>query len=92
MFHFHIWQQNEIIGQLEFRGYSQIECYGYVHLFYLIKKIRGKGCSHLLNKYVLTKLKEMGCKGALLSVSKENSRAKQYYKKNGCSGIVKLAA
>ena len=78
----HVWSGEKIIGQLEFKSFSQKSNLGYVHLFYLIPEYRGQGLSAFLHEYVKEQLQEMGVQGAVLSVNKSNARAIAFYKKH----------
>ena len=82
-FYKHVWLNSEIIGQLEFRSFSDEPNLGYVHLIYLTKQYRGLGIAESLQEYIEIILSEKGCTGALLSVSCNNLRALRHYKKNG---------
>lgn len=80
---FHIWQNENIIGQLELGESKSNEDAGYVHLYYLVPEWRGKGLSEALDKFAMDFLRSLGFKKARLSVSPTNLRAVQFYKKNG---------
>ena len=82
-FYRHIWYENQIIGQLEFKSFSQWEQFGYVHLMYVIPEYRGLGIANQAQEYIEKKLISCGCKGAVLSVSRINQRAVHHYKKWG---------
>ncbi|MFC4161091.1 GNAT family N-acetyltransferase [Chitinimonas lacunae] len=82
--YYHVWQGDEIIGQLEFRSYSeQQEGWGYVHLFYLAPAFRGRGLFPTLQDFVTDALRAQRCRGAFLSVSPTNTRALRCYQKHG---------
>ncbi|MBJ7537423.1 GNAT family N-acetyltransferase [Marinomonas transparens] len=78
-FYFHLWAQGKIIGQLEFRAFSELADTGYVNLIYLISEYRGSGLAAQLQQFIAEQLMEKGCKGALLSVSRTNRRALNHY-------------
>ncbi|MEJ2766248.1 GNAT family N-acetyltransferase [Photobacterium sp. MCCC 1A19761] len=82
-FYIHLWQGEQIIGQLEFRAFSDVAGYGYVHLIYLIPACRGRGIADLAQTFIANTLKHQGCKGALLSVSRTNTRAVKHYQRWG---------
>ena len=82
-YYYHIFFEESIIGQLEFKNFSFLPQYGYVHLYYLDAAHRGKGHSRHLNDFVVNKLMDAGCKGAILSVSAGNERAIKFYEKFG---------
>ncbi len=76
----HLWDDGEIIGQLEF---AYIEDSGYVNLYYLREDKRGKEYALHLHNEVMKILKDKGCKSARLRVSSTNFRAMKYYEKHG---------
>ena len=82
-FYIHIWVGDEIAGQLEFRSVYNAEGTGYVHLMYLKSAYRGTGLAKLAHNYILETLRKAGCHRAILSVSRTNERAVQFYKRNG---------
>lgn len=81
--YYHLWCDDTLIGQLEFKSHSDIEYYGYIHLIYLIPSYRGQGLSDTIHRFLIKQLKVMGCIGAVLSVSRTNKRAVGFYQKNG---------
>ncbi|MDH5633334.1 MAG: GNAT family N-acetyltransferase [Gammaproteobacteria bacterium] len=76
----HLWQEQKIIGQLEF---AYIGDNGHVNLFYLLPEYRGKGYGDLLHDRAVTVLREKGCTTASLRVAPSNARAIGFYKKYG---------
>jgi len=50
----HIWRGNEIIGQLEFKTFSQLANTGYLHLIYLADQYRGMGYADLAHNFLPT--------------------------------------
>ena len=84
-FYIHVWKREKIIGQLEFRTFSKKENVGYVHFFYIIKELRGSGISTFVHDYLVEQMCAQECKGAVLSVSRENSKALSFYKRLGWS-------
>ena len=82
-FYYHVWQDGKIIGQLEFRSYSQFDEFGYINLMYLIPEYRGVGIADNIHKYIIHCLISAKCYGAVLSVSRTNTRALKFYKRNG---------
>lgn len=80
---FHIWLGNEIIGQMELALFNEDESWGYINLYYLKPEYRGKGYSQYLDDFAVNFLSNLGVKKAKLSVSPTNSRALNFYKKNG---------
>ncbi len=81
----HIWTENKIIGQLEFKAELSISepGRGYINLFYLIPEFRGTEVSALMHQFVINELVKKGCYKARLSVSETNHRAIAFYKKHG---------
>ena len=82
-FYLHLWKDEEIVGQLEFKTFSFKPEFGYVHLVYLCEHSRGLGLAEQAQTYIEKTLLEQGCKGAILSVSRENTRALRHYEKSG---------
>ncbi|WP_131914010.1 GNAT family N-acetyltransferase [Celerinatantimonas diazotrophica] len=86
-FYRHIWLEGEIIGQLEFRTYCEIddvdEHTGYVNLIYLKAEYRGQGLAGKLQDYIANELIAAGCQRCLLSVSRTNQRALRHYQRFG---------
>ncbi len=80
---FHVWLGDKIIGQLELGERSPEEEFGYVHLYYLIPEYRGEGYSDAIEVFAVTFLRNLGYAKAKLSVSPTNTRAVEFYKKNG---------
>ncbi len=80
-FYYHIWHNDQIIGQLEFKPYSFKPGYGYVHLIYVVPAYRGAGVADKAQSFIQTELSTLNCRGAILSVSRENTRALRHYKK-----------
>lgn len=81
--YFHIWDSDSIIGQLEFKSFSERPNCGYVHLIYLIPEYRGSGVANIAQKFIVDTLKAQGCEQAMLSVSRINERAVRHYKRQG---------
>lgn len=86
-FYRHVWSDEQIIGQLEFRTYCEIddinEQTGYVNLIYLKAEYRGKGLAGKLQDYIAEQLIAAGCQRCLLSVSRTNLRALSHYQRFG---------
>lgn len=78
----HVWKGSEIIGQMEFGVYRHNPKVGYVHLYYLVPHMRGKGISKYLDEYACDYLRRMGHSQTRLSVTKINERAINYYTKH----------
>lgn len=79
----HIWCGDEIIGQLEFKTFSDFPETGYVHLIYVVPKYRGLGVSRLAQSFIIETLITKNCKSAMLSVSRINKRAINHFKRFG---------
>lgn len=86
-FYIHVWLDNQIAGQLEFRSLSPEPNTGYVHLIYLKPEYRGLGIAKQLQDYIKTNLLNAGCDYAQLSVSRTNARAMKFYLRNGWSFV-----
>ena len=80
---FHIWQENNIIGQLELGQRKPADDFGYINLYYLIPSERGQGHSAHIDRFAMEYLLSLGFKIAKLAVSPTNLRAKKFYEKNG---------
>jgi ribosomal protein S18 acetylase RimI-like enzyme len=79
----HIWQENEIVGQIELRSYLKDSSCGYVNLYYLIPSKRGAGIGKFLDQYMIEYYKKAEINKVQLSVSPTNFQAVSYYKKMG---------
>ncbi|MCR9905926.1 GNAT family N-acetyltransferase [Vibrio campbellii] len=82
-FYIHIFVDGEFAGQLEFRSFSPEPDTGYVHLIYLKPNFRGLGLAPKVQEYIVRTLSQAGCLRAVLSVSRTNTRALTFYKRNG---------
>ena len=78
----HIWQGEQIIGQIEMRRWKHDFNVGYVNLFYLIPEFRGQGFGQQLEQYAANFFKHLGCQSARLSVSPTNLSAMRFYLKH----------
>lgn len=79
----HIWQENEIIGQIELRSHLKNSTCGYVNLYYLIPARRGIGIGKFLDQFMSDYYKIAQVDKVQLSVSPTNLSAITYYKKMG---------
>jgi ribosomal protein S18 acetylase RimI-like enzyme len=79
----HVWQDGEIIGQIEMGGSHQFPAVGYVNLYYLIPNKRGQGLGKHLDKHAMDYFKSKGYASVRLSVSPTNTLAWAYYQKMG---------
>ena len=78
--HVHVWQGDEVIGQVEMIvGPSS----GYINLFYLRPEARGLGHGDALHRYAVDLLQQHQVASAGLSVSPTNQRAMKYYQRHG---------
>ena len=80
---FHIWKEDEIVGQMELSLFKDDESWGYINLYYLREDYRGTGLSKELDNFATKFLKNLGVNRAKLSVSPTNLRAVKFYEKNG---------
>lgn len=79
----HVWQGNEIVGQIEMGRLAGDLSIGYVNLFYLIPALRGRGLGALLEAYAWTFLGGLGCRSLRLSASPTNTPAWVFYERAG---------
>ncbi|MGL6053445.1 MAG: GNAT family N-acetyltransferase, partial [Aeromonas salmonicida] len=79
----HVWVGEKLVGQLEFRSFSDEPETGYVQLIYLCPDYRGSGLAAGLQAYIRQQLLGAGCKWAILSVSRTNVRALNHYRRFG---------
>lgn len=79
----HVWDGEQIIGQIEMGLVPNIESVGYVNLFYLTPQYRGRGLGALLEAYAWKYLGALGCTSLRLSASLTNTPAWQFYQRNG---------
>ncbi|KDM89890.1 GNAT family N-acetyltransferase [Photobacterium galatheae] len=82
-YYIHIWDENRIIGQLEFKSFSDEPATGYVHLIYIIPDYRGSGVADAAQRYIETRLLADGCRAVLLTVGQKNERARRHYRRWG---------
>lgn len=83
---FHLWYENKIIGQLEFKddiATSDGLRAGYIFLFYIKKNWRSKGLGQIMHDFVMTKFAQAKCHGAMLKYVASNAVAEKFYLKNG---------
>lgn len=79
----HIWQDNEIIGQIEMGGPFKDPLCGYINLYYIIPSKRGIGLGKALDQHAMEYFKNKQMERVQLSVSPANLQAVSYYKKMG---------
>lgn len=82
-FYEHVWHNNTIVGQLEYRSDSDWQNFGYINLIYLSAPYRNKGLAEGLQQRIQTVLSNCSCRGAVLSVSRSNKAALKHYAKVG---------
>ncbi len=80
---FHIWYQDQLIGQMELGRRKTDDEFGYVNLYYLIPEFRGKGFSSDLDNFATFYLRSLKFQKARLCVSPSNLRAINFYKNHG---------
>lgn len=78
----HIWQGEEIIGQLHL-GHFLNEAIGYIHFFYVAPVWRGRGVASAMEEYAVAHFKQRGFEVTRLSVSTANIRAVRFYLRQG---------
>ena len=83
----HIWQGDEVIGQIVLGMFKHVADIGYVNLYYLAPEFRGQGLSSILDEYAVDYFTKLSCKAMRLSVNKQNDRAWHYYLKHGWQEI-----
>jgi ribosomal protein S18 acetylase RimI-like enzyme len=90
---YHVTQDSEIIGQIEYRYAlvdEQGEKYGYINLLYLLPDFRGNGLGLKLQEYILAQLKTEHCKYAQLRYIPTNIQAIAFYRKHGWEDVGNL--
>lgn len=73
--------ESEIVGQVE--AQVRPDGTGYVNLFYLVPKWRGRGFGSQLHEYAVSLLRERGVTQIELAVSPTNMIALRFYEKHG---------
>jgi ribosomal protein S18 acetylase RimI-like enzyme len=79
----HVWDGDEIVGQMEMLPNAAMPEVLYVNLFYVKADRRGTHVANFLQNYFLDLSKRNGCSVGRLSVSPTNDRAISFYKKHG---------
>ncbi|MEG0175236.1 MAG: GNAT family N-acetyltransferase [Aeromonas sp.] len=82
-FYLHVLVDDKIVGQLEFRSFSDDPETGYVQLIYLFPAYRGTCLAAELQAHIRQQLHSAGCKWVMLSVSRTNLRAINHYRRFG---------
>jgi mRNA deadenylase 3'-5' endonuclease subunit Ccr4/GNAT superfamily N-acetyltransferase len=78
----HVLLAGEIVGQIEMGRFRLDPSIGYVNLFYLVPKFRGKGLGAQMDRFAADFLHRAGYQLARLSVSKTNFPALAFYSKH----------
>ena len=79
----HVWNDHEIVGQIELGRLRDDQSRGYVNLYYLVPSFRGKGLGAHLDTYAMSYFRTLGLSSVRLSVSPTNLQAVAYLKKMG---------
>ena len=83
---YHVIQNDEIIGQIEFRTGlidEQGNKFGYINLLYLLPELRDNGLGRKLEQFILARLNDKQCNYAQLRYSPTNLQAVSFYRKHG---------
>lgn len=80
---FSVWDNDQLIGQIELSNYKEIPDCGYVSFYYLKPEYRNKGLGQQLDHFAITEFKKYGYKKARLTVSEINKPGQRFYQKNG---------
>jgi RimJ/RimL family protein N-acetyltransferase len=83
----HIFEADQIIGQMEMGIVKDSPDTVNIGLYYLVPEKRGQGYSQYLDQYATWFVKKLGLKKARLSVSPTNTRAIKFYERNGWKDI-----
>jgi GNAT superfamily N-acetyltransferase len=79
----HVWCGGSIVGQVELSENSDYPGAGYVHLYFLVPELRGRGSGAELDDYATLFFKHRGVQAARLSVSRTNPGALAFYARQG---------
>lgn len=86
----HVWLDNQIIGQLEYKTkiMDQDESnspftYSYINLFYLASEMRNQGIGQHMHDFVINECRQDGSQEIYLRYVPGNKQAKAFYRKNG---------
>ena len=77
------WLDGEIVGQLNIGVFTPNPTIGYVNVFYVVEKWRGKGVAGEIEEFACARLKSAGFAEAWLGVAWANHRAVRFYEKRG---------
>jgi ribosomal protein S18 acetylase RimI-like enzyme len=78
----HVWQDDEIVGQLNLGRFIDPSI-GYIHVFYVAPAWRGKGVANEMEEFAARWFVVRGLASARLSVSPTNARAMRFYVRRG---------
>jgi len=81
------WMGDEIVGQLNLGVFAPDPSIGYINVFYVVEKWRGKGVAGEIERYACDQLKSAGFTEAWLGVAWANQRAVRFYEKHGWSDV-----
>ena len=79
----HVWDGDEIVGQIEVQRADRNPPAGYVRLFYLRPAHRDRGLGAQLEAHVCDLFRSLGADHLRLSVSPTNAQAWRFYEKHG---------
>ncbi len=78
----HAWQDDEIVGQINFGTFVDPSI-GYLSFFYVTPPWRGTGIAAAMERFAVAHFQRRGYKTACLSVTAANVRARRFYLKQG---------
>jgi GNAT superfamily N-acetyltransferase len=79
----HVFDGDDIVGQIEMGRFKSEPAVGYVYLYYLVPSYRSRGLGRHLDDYATRFLRGLGFRRARLNVSPSNLPAMRFYLKNG---------
>lgn len=79
----HVLNGDRLVGQIEMTRLTDDPAVGYVHLFYLLPELRGRGLGAQLVGYALRFAGAHGCHSLRLSVHPDNTPACRFYRRDG---------
>jgi len=82
----HVWNDNAIVGQLNFGTFVD-PAIGYISHFYVTSEWRGTGVASEMGTYAGQYLRRRGFRSARLSVIATNTRAMRFYLKHGWTDL-----
>ncbi|EGR7977946.1 GNAT family N-acetyltransferase [Vibrio vulnificus] len=87
---YHVFKNNEVIGQIEFRNGlldEQGVKFGYINLLYLLPEYRNKGLGSELEDFIFAQFKNERCAYAHLRYIPANLQAVSFYHKHGWTDV-----